>query len=212
MAGMTEDQDRFDEFVRREAPTLRQPPATPRDEMWAAIAATRHTRARSMVQQRRWTRLVTGLAAILLLGIAIGRYTVPGGAGDGATATQQEFDDGLIYRTVASEHLGRAEALLSMFRSDAASGRSDDNASRAARGLLSANRLLLDSPAAADPRMRRLLEDLELVLAQIAQLSAEQGTDPTEFIMQALDENSVLFRLRAAIPTPFSQAATEGEL
>ena len=43
----------------------------------------------------------------------------------------------------------------------------------AARSLLGTNRLLLDSPVATDPRMRQLLEDLELVLAQIAQLSAE---------------------------------------
>ena len=99
-----------------------------------------------------------------------------------------------------------------MFRSDARQGHRDAVSSRDASRLLSTNRLLLDSPAAADPEMRRLLEDLELVLAQIAQASAEQGTDPTEFILHALEENSVLLRLRAAMPAPLGPAIAEGAL
>jgi hypothetical protein len=39
-----------------------------------------------------------------------------------------------------------------------------------ARDLLTTTRLLLDSPAGADPARRELLETLELVLVQIARL------------------------------------------
>ena len=40
-----------------------------------------------------------------------------------------------------------------------------------AGGLLLQTRLLLDSPVADDPEMQELLEELELVLAQIVSLS-----------------------------------------
>jgi hypothetical protein len=209
---MTEEPDRFDEFVQREARGYHVPPATPRDGMWSAIAAERRARSRALAQQRRRWRWAAGIAAVLALGVALGRLTAPGPSGAPATVAAADPDDGVIYRAAASEYLGRAEALLLMFRSDARGGRRDEASSQDASRLLSTNRLLLDSPAAADPEMRRLLEDLELVMAQIAQLSAERGTDPTDLILHALEENSVLLRLRAAIPAPLSPMTAEGAL
>ena len=69
-----------------------------------------------------------------------------------------------------------------------------------ARDLLTNTRLLLDSPAAADPRRRQLLEDLELTLVDIVQLSPASGAQDRQMIEKDLDQGHVLTRLRSAIP------------
>src|SRR4030095_11354752 len=71
---------------------------------------------------------------------------------------------------------------------------------RRAGELLSTTRLLLDSPAAAsDPRLKNLLEDLELVLAQLARLPAEHGKTELNLIREALVQRDVVPRLRSAV-------------
>jgi len=212
---MTEqNDDRFDAFVRDAAREYNRPPATPRDEMWSAITAARRSRAVELKTRRRWISWSAGIAAVLAIGIGIGRMTVTPGktpvsvaAGDYAVA-----DPAATYRAVAGDHFGRVETLLTMFRAEARTGRPDDHVTTAARSLLGTNRLLLDSPVATDPRMRQLLEDLELVLAQIAQLSAEQGMDPTQLIVKALEDNSVLLRLRSAVPAGQAVGGPQGAL
>jgi hypothetical protein len=62
-------------------------------------------------------------------------------------------------------------------------------------------RLLLDSPSGADPSMRNLLEDLELVLVQVVRLEKERAPSRStelELIRQALDQRDVIPRLRTA--------------
>ena len=79
-----------------------------------------------------------------------------------------------------------------------------------ARDLLTTTRLLLDSPAADDPRMRALLEDLELVLAQISQLEAGRDSRNADLITQDMDQRSVLPKLRSAIPAGPVPVRTQG--
>ncbi|PYO76359.1 MAG: hypothetical protein DMD67_08800, partial [Gemmatimonadetes bacterium] len=69
-----------------------------------------------------------------------------------------------------------------------------------ARDLLATTRLMLDSPAAKDVRLRGLLEDLECLLAQIAQLPAGADREDVQLISQGLEQRSVLLRLRTASP------------
>jgi ubiquinone biosynthesis protein UbiJ len=83
-------------------------------------------------------------------------------------------------------------------------------ASSTARQLLATNRLLLDSPAATDSRTRLLLQDLELVLAQIAQLSGRPSSPDLDLITNGLDDTGVMSRLRTAVPSGTS--ATQGVL
>jgi hypothetical protein len=68
--------------------------------------------------------------------------------------------------------------------------------------LLGTTRLLLDSPGASDPQLHRLLGDLEMVLTQITQLSAEQGStkDELQLIDQSLRSHDVMTRIRGATP------------
>ena len=111
-------------------------------------------------------------------------------AGAGSTA----------YDMALGQHLGQSEAFLTLFRSSVRSGHVDPVAFAAARQLLSTNRLLLDSRAGADPRSRQLLQDLELVLAQIAQLGAAGDSSDVHIVTEDMDRGDVLPRLRTAVP------------
>lgn len=104
------------------------------------------------------------------------------------------------YDMALGQHLGQSEAFLTLFRSSVRSGHVDPVAFAAARQLLSTNRLLLDSRAGADPRSRQLLQDLELVLAQIAQLGAAGDSSDVHIVTEDMDRGDVLPRLRTAVP------------
>jgi hypothetical protein len=103
------------------------------------------------------------------------------------------------YQLVTLTHLSNAEAMLSSFRSHT-DEKMDAAMAKWARDLLTNTRLLLDSPAAADPRRRQLLEDLELTLVDIVQLSPASGAQDRQMIEKNLDQGHVLTRLRSAIP------------
>lgn len=117
------------------------------------------------------------------------------------------------FDVVAARHLSRSEVFLTLFR-DALRG--DEPAAElspaTARQLLVRNRLLLDSPAAREPRMRRLLEDLELVLAQIAQLPDENQSEDSELITDGMEAGDVLTRLRSATSTGVAATLRQGAL
>ena len=100
------------------------------------------------------------------------------------------------YRLAALWHLSRAEGLLT----SVAVGEVDDQVADWAGEMLTTTRLMLDSPVAQDPRMARLLEDLELILVQLASTTAERRDDELQWIQQGLQTNNVLPRLRAALP------------
>lgn len=208
---MTED--RFEDVLREMAQDYNAPPETPRELMWARIEATRRERARQRDRVRftesPWVRWGLGLAAALLIGIGIGRFaldTSPGPVvveeGPGAVTEEEGVRDSrLAYRVAATEHLTRAETFLTSFRTRAHSdGDADADSWSNARELLSSTRLLLDSPAARDPVFRSLLEDLELVLVQIAGLSEERPEEEVEMVTEGLETRGLLLRLRTAIP------------
>ena len=80
-----------------------------------------------------------------------------------------------------------------------------------ARDLLTSTRLLLDSPAAADPRLGPLLGDLETVLVQIVQLPAARAAQERQIIAQSLDEGDLLTQLRTAVPAGLAEPQRSGE-
>src|SRR6266852_4154884 len=176
--------DRFDERLRQ-----------------AARAARQH----QVLVIRPLLRWGAGIAAVLALGIAIGRWSARGGESPGSPAVAAGADQtpALAYRVAAAQYLTRTEALLTGFRAEARSPSVPAaQFSRQARDLLATTRLMLDSPAAQDARLKGLLEELELVLAQIAQLPSGGSGDreDVQSINQGLDQRSVLLRLRTANP------------
>jgi len=105
------------------------------------------------------------------------------------------------YQLTTVRHLSEAEALLTSFRTRSATDQQmDAQLGSWARELLSNTRLLLDSPVANDPQRRPLLEDLELVLVQIVQLSPGSTPQDRELIEKTLQHDHVMTRLRTAIP------------
>jgi hypothetical protein len=151
---------------------------------------------------RRWWGL--GLAATNALGVGGGRIakteaqlkTTPAATATASTATATAT----AFRLTALEHLSRTEVLLTAFRADARAGRLDMELAHSAHDLLAQTRLLLDSPAATEPRLEALLQDLELILAQVAQYPANQSRAEFDLIDRALEENDLVTRLRMTIP------------
>jgi hypothetical protein len=188
--------ERFDRRLREVAQDYHRPPTPPREEMWRAIVAARAARRQRRGAWRATLRWGVGIAAVLALGIAIGRFSAGRGAADGGARDQ---GSGLAYRLAAAQYLTRTEALLTGLRTETRAGEpAAAQFAAQARDLLGTTRLMLDSPAAADLRLRALLEDLELVLAQIAQLPARGDREDLQVITHQLEQRSVLLRLRSA--------------
>ncbi len=217
--------DRMDDFLRDSAREYHEPPETPREVMWAAIQAEKaeaseraEAREPRVLRFRnfrsfRFFRLPAGIAALLALGIGLGRLSInkpqPGTAPVTALREAPRVNTA-AYHLVTTEHLGQAEAFLTLFRASVRQGGNEQLASATAHQLLATNRLLLDSPAASEARTRLLLQDLELVLAEIAQLSPRPRSRDLDLITEGLDQGGVLSRLRTAVPSGTS--TTQGAL
>jgi hypothetical protein len=197
---MTED-EKFTEYLHEVLEDMPAVPEPPREAMWARIDEERRVRRGQAARFRlRGSRLAwgIGLAAMLALGIGLGRASLGGDAGRPApTASGPAADDPALlpYRLAARQHLTRSEALLTAYVRDVQAGRTQEVA-RWAQDLLTNTRLLRDSPAAQDPETAKLLDDLELHLAQIANLSGSASGE-LEMIQDGIERNNMLLRLRA---------------
>ena len=265
--------DGFERWLASAAPSLNEPPATPRDAMWAGISSQLlaegsldYARDKSR-QPRPHARRLRGswmwpaaVAAALVGGIAIDRVVLrPTGAPAEPTttaarrvaptdsslqvvatdpqprprptverrpdraapdATPPRVADRLAppsgeargpsatLRLAAAQTLAQAELLLAAYRTDDTAD--TQQLGRWAREVLASTRLLLDSRAARDPQLGMLLQDLELVLMQIAQLSgAPMDTTERELLDRMLRDRELLPRIRSAVPTT-GAAATMG--
>jgi len=201
---MTED--RFEDLMRDAAQTYRKPPEPDFEAMWNAVSretwgVTRPTRRSFSVPRG------IGIAATLLLGIGIGRATVTFKAASPTTvpvattpvaAHTDSIPEPAPYSAETSQYLGQTAALLIALPSEVKAGRANGQFLSRAGELLTRTRLLLDSPAANDPTMRNLLEDLELVLAQVVHLENNQSRTELDLISRALEQRDVIPRLRTA--------------
>ena len=159
-------------------------------------------------------------AALLALGVGIGRLTVSRPAPAGSLAASRDSlaalpPDRLAaserlaassghltpYQVATASHLVQSETYLTLFRSAATDGHLDSIPVGRARQLLANNQLLLDSPAAEDPRLRALLQDLELVLMEISQFGSTRRATDLDLITTGMERGSMLTRLRVAAPS-----------
>jgi hypothetical protein len=129
-----------------------------------------------------------------------GSSTAPGTA-PGAAPTLAP-NQSLAYRLVVLQHLAGSEAMITSFRSSARSGELDGELKNWSRELLGTTRLLEASQASDDPVMKRLLEDLDLVISQIVQYTTRGTTDTEELdlIEQSINKRGVMSKLRGTIP------------
>jgi hypothetical protein len=231
----------FDAWIAKAAKTLNAPNATPRLEMWNAIQGAQKTSRDAqagllpgVTPLRRNLRLMSVIAAALLLGVAIDRLVLrrvdeprvvsAGADADrvaSAEASRDSANPSRLYRMAAVQTLTQAEALLTAYRANGVADR-NPTASRQlgswGRDVLSSTRLLLDSPAGDDPQLRPLLDDLELVLVQIIELSGAPLDASDRALMdrvreralidRALEDRNLLPRIRTAVPTNVAGAAS----
>jgi hypothetical protein len=214
---MTDEE--MDERTREALRGYRVPPRPPLDAMWESIesrhfgtpvvslvdreAARRSAEGRWRLGAPSWGVLVAGMAAALVIGVGVGRMSngvAPNVVETGTEGTYNYWTSNAEpYRQATTEYLGQTAALLTALPAAARDGQPDARFVSQAGDLLSTTRLLLDSPAAAsDPRLKNLLEDLELVLAQLSRLPADHPKTELTLIAQALEQRDVVPRLRSA--------------
>jgi hypothetical protein len=124
--------------------------------------------------------------------------------------SSQPGQPSLAYRLVVLQHLAGSEAMITSFRSTARGGQVDAQMAAWAKELLSTTRLLEGSDAGKDPVMKRLLEDLDLVISQIVQYTTRGVTDTDELdlIEQSINKRGVINKLRSTMPARLQTAGT----
>jgi hypothetical protein len=184
----------------------------PLDRMWEAIEPSAFTAPGRT--PTRWLRTLLPLAAMLVIGFGIGRIApAPDRASAGGLVEADlpalpaaASNEARPFVGVATDYLERVTALLFTLAGESSRGQPVEYKASQAKDLLATTRLLMDSPDPIEPQLRVLLEDLELVLAQIARLPARPEAPDVYLIDQALDQREVIPRLRVYLAeTPTSQ-------
>ncbi|HUG27812.1 MAG TPA: hypothetical protein VMK53_05885 [Gemmatimonadales bacterium] len=210
---MTQGDDRkLDRELDRLRATWRVAPEPPLDAMWDRIEAEAfppggRKRETPVHPLRRWLPL----AAMLLIGIGVGQVLprlMPEAGAGGTVPLAQGVEPEPAPPTeltsepfvgIAAGYLEQVTALLVTLATETEQGRPLDNTRAQARDLLATTRLLLDVPGAFDPATSVLLDDLELVLVQIARLPNRPSDPDVYLIDQALGARDVLPRLRTLL-------------
>lgn len=197
----------------------------PREMMWARMRTGRRPQVATEPPTRWWNgpvRQGLAAAALLFVGIAIGRYAMPAGHGSSASvvadgtlpmaagaagspvfglgfaATSPDADADDPLSLAMREHLSRSVALLTMVGNENPQLVSDNTLGPAARDLLITTRLLLDEPRLENSPTKPVLQDLELVLLQIIQArpaAPETQAAPRETMV----ETNLLPRVKAVV-------------
>jgi hypothetical protein len=203
-------EDRLDEIIDSAADHYNVPPVNPPfEQMWTAIEAeafapeltlrsARDERPRLGLVHNPWLRM----AAVLVLGVAIGRLTTRQASQVQpitVAISEPVVDATASYQLSAERYLGQAVTLVAGLPRQLQSGRVDSAYVARASESLAQLRLLMDSPAASNPRLRALFEDLELVLVQVVQMPARGSATEAKLIRQAMVERDVMPRLVDAV-------------
>lgn len=135
------------------------------------------------------------------------------GAGERAgpirdTSSPRPSSRDVAMRLATAQHMGRAETLLMAFQTGFEEEDDTTGLAEWARRLLGETRLLIDSSDGRPERQRALLEELELVLAQIAGLSPEAADFERDMIADGIERQGTIARLRAASPQAGSGSQT----
>jgi hypothetical protein len=195
-----QDEQRLDEMVRDLAAGYNAPSGELDEDRRAALFARIQDERRHRARQRtpapraRRGQWAVAMAAVLVLGFMLGRWQ-PQPGDEGAPeqlaveqpARASEILTQGVYQYAARDFLERTDNLLVMLQRAAYSpdantpfGLTTNEPTLGwAQALLRETRLLQDSPATeGDPQLTQLLEDLELLLAQIVR--AARANDSLE--------------------------------
>jgi hypothetical protein len=183
------------ESIHRALNDYNRPGEAPREEMWTAISASLpagpvRARRRFLVPGVLWA---AAIAAAFVLGVQVGDWR--GGDRQQEVATAPPAAP--MLDPYLRDHLARTAMLLAAFRAEAPTGAVSAGTVAAANQLLVENRVLHDDPLAAGAEIARLMEDVELVLVQIALLAASHAPAEIDLVEDALDAQGIIPRLTA---------------
>jgi hypothetical protein len=139
----------LDDQIRRLAESYNEPPVTPRDAMWARIEQGRGGSTHAAIDSGRrihWLRMSAGIAAVLVVGIGIGRLTSAVGtdAAGGSVASSSSPDGDAVRRRdiPVLANVGESnDALASSDAPDPAAVGGDEGARFAETGAAATNRV-----------------------------------------------------------------------
>lgn len=224
---MSDERTELEEILRQARREYNPPPETPRGAIWAGIERARASRLRierplSRLHWFSWPILVPGaVIAVLIIGIWLGRATRPnevpeqfteiGEIGERISERRARTDETPgpgseaprhtpRFQHTALDYLSRTETLLTEFQNEPDIPSSHEEFNGWARSLLIEARLLLDSPAAEDQEIASLLQDIEVVLAQIAQLADDRAPGQRSWIKEDVEDRALLMRIRFKTP------------
>lgn len=196
--------EHFERLMKDAAETYNRPPKAPLDEMWASIES--ETFGTRLPLKRHYTLMANPwlrMAAVLVLGVAIGRGSMAFQKPTDAPAPQKTAltaaDGSDPYQLTTDRYLGQTVALLVDMPKQLQSGHADTAFIARANKSLTTLRMLMDSPAASNPRLRSLFEDLELVLVQVVQMPKGGSAADAKLIRDAMQQRDVMPRLRDAV-------------
>lgn len=197
------DDRQLDQLLEDARTSYRVPPAPAVEAIWGRVEREAFIeRGRPTWRAGNWRAAAMLAAASLVIGVLAGRWSVgtaPAGAPAATLAATPATTVSAPYQQATEEVLGRAAVLLAALRTTDARGAVTGQLTTQASRLLVPTRLLIDSPAASDPRMRSLLLDLELTLAQIARMQPARGDDDLHLINDAVAERDIVPRIRSAV-------------
>lgn len=191
----------LEQLMRLAAADLRRVPEPPLDRMWGAIEARAFGPRVLPLPRRPWLRPLA-FAATLLLGVALGWGSArwgqaPAGGGGAAPApagVAAAAAPPSPFVGVASDYLEQTTALIVTVAGGDSLATLTPAAVRRARQLLSTTRLLLDA-GVESPALRDLLQDVELVLAQLVRIPESRPAGDAHFVNEAVAQRDLLPRL-----------------
>jgi len=206
-----DDDMKFDEFIRQGAKDYKTSVTPPADAIWSAIEtdvikAIAPKKSRSFTSPRTQTWIGLGLAATLIIGVGVGRWTArsPNTPAPTVATTRSTTADSVSNsahaRAVTLEHLADAEVFLTSVRAELKSGQTDADRAERSRDLLVRTRVLLGSSRNRPPEVERLLEDLELLLAEIAALPSSHSSLDKTLLDESMRNGNIIPRIRATLP------------
>ena len=190
--------EQLDRLLAQAGPRFRVPPAPPVDAIWEGISAARRHALPTRTPVMWWRR--AGVAAAIVGSFALGRVTTratPNAAAADSAAMATRAGEQPV-TAVASALLGQTVVLLAALPHGSSRDAPDRRFAQQAVELLGTTRLLIDSRVAQrDPALRSLLEDLELVLAQLARMRSGESRAELELITDALQQQDIMPRIRS---------------
>lgn len=204
--------DQFDEFLKQHAGGYRADAKPDAEALWRDVQAELQKDAGadhgSRALRRVWLAGGAAIAATLVIGVLVGRWsqrreqqTTVAAPTLAAAPSADSAQLAAHLRASTKDYLEDADVFLTEFRAGLRSGRaSGGEADRAQRSreLLARTRLLLHGGERQSPETTRLLQDLELLLAEIAAMPPGRSTDAA-LLQETLHRQNILPRLRTRL-------------